>query len=107
MIEGVELGRMLVAIGVPKTGHMTVNMARAAAQNLADVVQGRNPQTGPSLGVFCMDDMGDEAIFLRAKPVLPPRESIQHRKGRWGRWLKIAFERYFIWKMKHGFTGLP
>jgi sulfide:quinone oxidoreductase len=54
-----------------------------------------------------MDDMGDQAIFLRAKPVLPPRESIQHTKGRWVRWVKIGFERYFIWKMKHGFTGLP
>jgi sulfide:quinone oxidoreductase len=96
-----------VAVGVPKTGNMTVNMARAAAQNLADIALGRNPQTEPSLGVICMDDMGDEAIFLRAKPVLPPRESIQHWKGHWVRWLKIGFEHYFIWKMKHGFTSLP
>jgi len=96
-----------VAVGVPKTGNMTVNMARAAAHNLADIIHGRNPQTEPNLGVICMDDMGDKAIFLRAKPVLPPRESIQHRKGRWVRWLKIGFERYFIWKMKHGFSGLP
>ena len=96
-----------VPVGVPKTGNMTVNMARAAARNLADVVCGRQPRTEPSLGVLCLDDMGDKAIFLRAKPVLPPRESIQHRKGRWVRWLKIGFERYFIWKMKHGLTGLP
>jgi sulfide:quinone oxidoreductase len=100
-------GPTAVPVGVPKTGNMTVNMARAAAQNLADVVRGRTPQAEPTLGVVCMDDMGDEAIFLRAKPVLPPRESIQHRKGRWVRWLKIGFERYFIWKMRHGFTGLP
>lgn len=96
-----------VPVGVPKTGNMTVNMARAAAHNLADVAKGRQPQAQPSLGVICMDDMGDQAIFLRAKPVLPPRESIQHRKGRWVRWLKMGFERYFIWKMRHGFTGLP
>ncbi len=96
-----------VAVGVPKTGNMTVSMARVAARNLADIVHGRQPHTDSSLGIFCMDDMGDTAIFLMAKPVLPPRESIQHRKGRWVRWLKIAFERYFIWKMKHGLTGLP
>lgn len=96
-----------VPVGVPKTGNMTVNMARVAARNLVDVLNGRDPHTEPSLGVICMDDMGDQAIFLRAKPVLPPRESIQHRKGRWVRWLKIGFEHYFIWKMKHGFTGLP
>ena len=96
-----------VPVGVPKTGNMTVSMARAAVRNLADAIHGRQPHTEASLGVICMDDMGDTAIFLRAKPVLPPRESIQHRKGRWVRWLKIAFERYFIWKMKHGFTGLP
>lgn len=96
-----------VPVGVPKTGNMTVSMARAAARNLADIVHGRQPRTDSSLGIFCMDDLGDTAIFLMAKPVLPPRESIQHRKGRWVRWLKIAFERYFIWKMKHGLTGLP
>lgn len=96
-----------VPVGIPKTGNMTVNKARAAARNLADIVHGRTPQPEPSLGVFCMDDMGDEAIFLRAKPVLPPRESIQHKKGRWVRWLKTGLERYFIWKMKNGFTGLP
>jgi len=60
-----------VPVGVPKTGNMTVNMARAAAQNLADIVRGRTPQNEPNLGVMCMGDMGDEAIFLWAKPALP------------------------------------
>lgn len=96
-----------VPVGVPKTGSMTVSMARAAARNLADILHGRTMQTAPSLGILCMDDMGDTAIFLRAEPVLPPRDVIQHRKGRWVHWLKVAFEHYFIWKMKHGFTGLP
>lgn len=96
-----------IPVGVPKTGNMTVNMARTAARNVANIIGGREPQPEDSLGVLCMDDMGDQAIFLRAKPVLPPRESIQHSKGRWVRWLKLGFERYFIWKMKHGFANLP
>jgi sulfide:quinone oxidoreductase len=94
-------------VGVPKTGNMTVTMARAAARNICKIICGRVPQPEDSLGVLGMDDMGDEAIFLRAKPLLPPRESIQHAKGRWVRWLKLGFEHYFIWKMKHGYANLP
>jgi sulfide:quinone oxidoreductase len=89
---------------VPKTGNMTVNMARTAARNISQIIGGHDPQPEDSLAVLCIDDMGDEAIFLRAKPVLPPRESIQHVKGRWVRWLKLGLERYFIWKMKYGYS---
>jgi hypothetical protein len=27
--------------------------------------------------------------------------------GRWTHWAKLAFEKYFLWKMRHGAVYMP
>ncbi len=29
------------------------------------------------------------------------------KKALWAKWLKLGFEKYFLWKMKRGLNGLP
>lgn len=96
-----------VPVGVPKTGFMTVRMAKTAAATIASDVIGKTPPAAAELGVLCFMDMGNTAALMKAYPVLPPRQSSYMKKAIWVRWMKLGFERYFLWKMKRGLSGLP
>ncbi|MFH7319123.1 NAD(P)/FAD-dependent oxidoreductase [Desulfurivibrio sp. D14AmB] len=96
-----------IPVGVPKTGYMTVQMAKAAAHNIAADLDNQPPVSGGDLMVICMLDMGNTAALMLAEPVLPPRQRAVLAQGRWVRWAKIGLERYFLWKMRHGFSNLP
>jgi len=96
-----------VPTGVPKTGFMTVRMAKAAAANIAADIQNVPPSRQKELGVVCFMDMGRTAALMVADPILPPRQRSYIKKARWAKWAKIGFEKYFLWKMRHGHARLP
>ena len=96
-----------VPTGVPKTGFMTVTMAKIAAATIASDVTGKTPPAATDIGVVCLMDMGQTAAFMKAYPVLPPRQSSYMKKALWAKWLKLSFEKYFLWKMKRGLSQLP
>jgi sulfide:quinone oxidoreductase len=96
-----------VPTGVPKTGFMTVSMAKIAAATIASDVTGKTPPVAAEIGVVCLMDMGRTAAFMKAYPVLPPRQSSYMKKALWAKWLKLSFEKYFLWKMKRGLSQLP
>lgn len=96
-----------IPTGVPKTGYMTVQMAKCAAANIAADLENRPLTPAGDLAAICMLDMGDSATLMVADPVLPPRQRIVLKKGRWVRWAKAGLERYFLWKLRHGLSGLP
>ncbi|MCL4475954.1 MAG: FAD-dependent oxidoreductase [Nitrospirae bacterium] len=96
-----------VPTGVPKTGYMTVRMAKTASAAIASDIIGSSPPAEIPIDVVCLMDMGDTAVYMKASPVLPPRQESVFREGIWFRWGKIGFERYFLWKMRNGLSGLP
>jgi sulfide:quinone oxidoreductase len=96
-----------VPTGVPKTGFMTVRMAKIAAATIASDVTGKIPPPAEELGVVCLMDMGNTAAFMKAYPVLPPRQSSYMKKAIWVKWMKLGFEKYFLYKMKHGLSNWP
>lgn len=96
-----------IPIGVPKTGFMTVRMATTAAATITSDIKNKPLPTPEEMSVICLMDMGNTAAFMKAKPVLPPRQETILKKAIWAKWMKIWFERYFLWKMKHGLSGFP
>jgi sulfide:quinone oxidoreductase len=96
-----------VPTGVPKTGFMTVSMAKIAAATITSDVTGKTPPLAEELGVVCLMDLGNTAAFLKAYPVLPPRQSSYMKKAIWAKWMKLGFEKYFLYKMKHGSSNWP
>jgi len=96
-----------VPTGVPKTGFMTVRMAKAAAANIAADLENHAPVSEKKLSVVCMMDMGRTAALMVADPILPPRQKSYIKKAVWAKWAKIQFEKYFLWKMRHGYSRLP
>jgi len=96
-----------VPTGVPKTGQMTVEMAKDAAKTIVSDISGKPAPEPEPLGVLCLMDMGDSAVLMQASPLLPPRQKAVLKKSIMYKWGKHAFERYFLWKMKNGLTQLP
>ncbi|MAF95714.1 MAG: sulfide:quinone reductase [Rhodospirillaceae bacterium] len=95
-----------VPVNFPKTGHMTEQMAKIAARNIAADIQG-GEKTTHELMVECIMDMGDEAVHIVADPVRPPRDVSKISKGKRWLWAKRFFANYFLWKMKRGATRSP
>lgn len=96
-----------VPTGVPKTGFMTVKMAKTVAYSIAAEISGSPEPASYEMDVLCLMDMGNTASLMRAKPLLPPRQESALREGVVYKWGKIAFEKYFLWKIKHGLSNLP
>jgi len=97
-----------IPIGVPKTGQMTEAMAIAAVHNIAlRLGEGSGSPLKPTLEAICLADFGDTGIAFIASPVLPDPVTGNRRKavamqGRWVSWSKIAFEKFFLAKMRWG-----
>ena len=96
-----------VPTGVPKTGFMTVKMAKAAALAIESDITGSTAPAEIPIDVLCLMDMGNTAAYMKAAPVLPPRQEAVFKEGKRFKWGKVAFEKYFLWKMKNGVSGLP
>jgi sulfide:quinone oxidoreductase len=47
-------------------------------------------------------DMGDTGAAFVALPQIPPRNVNWFKKGKWVHFAKVAFEKYFMYKMKNG-----
>lgn len=96
----------LVPVNFPKTAHMTEQMAKIAARNIAaDILGGE--KFSHDLMVECIMDMGQEAVHMVADPVRPPRNVSTMSKGRRWLWAKQFFAGYYLWKIRRGATRSP
>lgn len=91
-----------VPVGVPKTGYMIESMAMAIARNIRDAIAGRAPSAVATWNAVCLADSGDSGIAFVALPQIPPRNVTWAKTGKWVHLAKVAFEKYFLRKMKSG-----
>ena len=91
-----------VPTGTPKTGYMIESMVTAIVHNIADELNNKTPSTTATWNAICLADMGDTGAAFVAIPQIPPRNVAWFKKGKWVHLAKIAFEKYFIRKMKKG-----
>lgn len=91
-----------VPTGAPKTGYMIESMVTAIVQNVANEIAGGEPFERATWNALCLADMGDTGAAFVALPQMPPRNVAWIKKGKWVHMAKIAYEKYFISKMKSG-----
>jgi sulfide:quinone oxidoreductase len=91
-----------VPIGVPKTGFMIESMVTATAHNIADIVKGKEPTHEATWNAVCLADFGDSGVAFVALPQIPPRNVNWSGQGYWVHLSKIAFEKYFMRKVRKG-----
>ncbi|MBI5901683.1 MAG: FAD-dependent oxidoreductase [Rhodocyclales bacterium] len=93
-----------VPTGPPKTGYMIESMVSAVVANIHAELEGRAPQAKATWNAFCIADFGDTGAVFIAQPQMPPRNVTWSKQGKWAHWAKIAFEKYFMYKMRRGGT---
>lgn len=91
-----------IPVGVPKTGFMIETMASAISANLSAVLDGKKPATEGTWNAVCLADFGDGGVAFVAQPQIPPRNINWSSEGRWVHFAKIAFEKYFLRKIRRG-----
>ncbi|MHB1293089.1 MAG: NAD(P)/FAD-dependent oxidoreductase, partial [Sulfuricella sp.] len=93
-----------VPTGAPKTGYMIETMVTATVHNIRAVLDGKEPDYQATWNAICLADFGDTGAAFVALPQIPPRNVNWFKEGKWVHLAKIAFEKYFIRKMKKGTT---
>lgn len=96
------VGPTPVPVGVPKTGFMIESMVTAIAHNLKLELEGKEPSVEASWNAVCLADFGDGGVAFVAEPQIPPRNLNWSSDGKWVHLAKIAFEKYFIHKIRRG-----
>jgi sulfide:quinone oxidoreductase len=91
-----------VPTGAPKTGYMIESMITAIVHNIEADVTGQPADAKGTWNAICLADMGDTGVAFVALPQIPPRNVAWMKKGKWVHIAKVAFEKYFIRKMKTG-----
>ncbi|MDR0275362.1 MAG: FAD-dependent oxidoreductase, partial [Burkholderiaceae bacterium] len=91
-----------VATGVPKTGYMIETMTTAIVHNIAADLAGKEATARGSWSAICLADMGSTGAAFVALPQIPPRNVNWFKMGKWVHLAKIAFEKYFLYKVRHG-----
>lgn len=91
-----------VPTGAPKTGLMIESMVTAIANNLRDVLAGKPMKARATWNAMCLADMGDSGFAFIALPQIPPRNVTKAMSGKWVHLAKVAYEKYFLRKMRKG-----
>lgn len=100
-----------IATGAPKTGYLIESMGTAVAMNIREMILAKRADKEvnesklkrPSLDTLCLTDFGgsDGALFL-ASPEMPPRRHTETVVGGIVKLAKVAFEKYFLFKIRTG-----
>ncbi len=96
------MGPTPVPVGVPKTGFMIESMVTATAKNIGVLLRDKPAKSEPTWNAVCLADFGNGGVAFVAEPQLPPRNVNWSSKGNWVHYAKIAFEKFFLRKIRRG-----
>lgn len=91
-----------VPTGAPKTGYMIESMVSAICENILADIEDRPAIARATWNAICLADFGDTGAAFVALPQIPPRNVTWTKVGRWAHLAKVAFERYFLRKIRVG-----
>ena len=96
------VGATPVPVGVPKTGFMIESMVTATAMNIGALLRDKPATAQSTWNAVCLADFGDSGVAFLAQPQIPPRNVNWSSKGEWVHYAKVAFEKYFLRKIRRG-----
>jgi sulfide:quinone oxidoreductase len=91
-----------VPTGAPKTGYMIESMVTATVHQHPRSARRQGADHKATWNAVCLADFGDNGAAFVALPQIPPRNVNWFSKGKWVHLAKIAFEKYFMRKIKKG-----
>lgn len=91
-----------VPTGAPKTGYMIESMVSAICENIVAELAGKRADARATWNAICIADFGDTGAAFVALPEIPPRNVTWAKAGKWVHLAKVAFEKYFLRKVRTG-----
>ena len=89
-----------VPTGAPKTGYMIESMVSATTLNISNAIDGKEAEQRGTWNAVCLADFGDSGVAFVALPQIPPRNANWAARGKWVHLAKIAYEKYFLHKVR-------
>jgi sulfide:quinone oxidoreductase len=77
-------------------------MVSAICENIAAEIKGKPAEARATWNAICLADFGDSGAAFVALPQIPPRNVTWAKEGKWVHLAKIAFEKYFLRKVRTG-----
>ncbi len=99
-----------VPFGSPKTGYPSDETGKIAAENIARVFRGNQKLKAKKWGdipAICVMDAGNKEVIILGNKLFKPRAFAIMIPNLLGDFNKVLFEKYFLWKTKHGLSYLP
>lgn len=98
-----------VPFGVPKTGFPSDETGKIVAENLARAARGRKDLVEKSWGKIaglCVLDAGKKEVWIVSNHLFKPRSFAIMFPNLLYDFGKVMLEKYFLWKMRHGYARL-
>lgn len=99
-----------VPFSAPKTGYPSDETGKIVAENICRVVKGNSRLKAKAWGdipAICVMDAGNKEVIILGNKLFKPRSFAVMIPNLIGDINKVLFEKYFLWKTRHGLSYLP
>jgi len=99
-----------VRFAVPKTGYPSDETGKIVAENIARTIVGKRKlkeKTWGEIPALCIMDAGKKEVLIVSNHLFKPRSFALMLPNVFYDFGKVLLEKYFLWKMRHGYAHLP
>ncbi|MCA9325808.1 FAD-dependent oxidoreductase [Candidatus Saccharibacteria bacterium] len=99
-----------VPFGVPKTGYPSDSTGKIVAKNVVKALRGKSNFVEKPWGkipALCVMDAGHKEVIILGNSLFKPRWFAIMVPNVLNDWSKLMLEKYFLWKLRHGYSWMP
>jgi sulfide:quinone oxidoreductase len=95
---------------VPKTGYPSDETGKIVAENITRIAEGKKKLKSKKWGEIpglCVMDAGKKEVLIVSNHLFKPRTFAIMLPNIFYDFTKVLLEKYFLWKMRNGYSNLP